>query len=700
MNILIPHTWLLEHLETPVSPQKLQQLVSLSGPSVERIYDRLGDNVYDIEITTNRVDSMSIRGVAREAAVILTQAGHPSQLRPLKHQLETYRNRELPATAAAFPLPDINDNPELNRRLMCVVLSDINRAATPDWMAKRLEQIEVNVHEAAIDITNYVTHELGHPCHAFDYDKLMATGGVITITEAQPDQTFTIIDGTTFQTKGGEVVFTDGEGTIIDLPSIKGTKNTSVDDSTRTILLLMESIRPDKVRFASMTHAIRTTAAQLLEKNLDPYQADDTMALAIALYEELCDARQVSPIYDTFDQAIQADASGTHAAPPQPKAVKLHSKDLNRYLGLNLDSATVTTIFEQLGCQVTVEQSEPNAPQYLLTVTPPTFRSDLSIPADLIEEVARIYGYHNLPSTLMSSAIPTQYQSDTDFELEHRLKSFLAHQGLQEAYTYSMVSPELAGESGQPLAAHLKLSNPLTEDMVYLRRSLVPSLREMIDANPMVRPLSVFELASIYESVSQTAVPNQPLKLSIVSTLDYRTFKGIVEALLAQIYVTQVETIPDNAPQPGFAQSAALIIKPAMGSHFTHLTEPCNIGSIGLEAVHGWPAAQLDWQQLLKVARKNPTYQPLPKTSFITEDMTFTLAAQTEIGPIISALRTISDRIHSVEFLDRYQQNVSFRISYHNPATNISSQDIEPLRRQVVEMVTHQFGGQLVGAIT
>lgn len=700
MNILIPHTWLLEHLETTVSPKELQRLVSLSGPSVERIYDRLGDSVYDVEITTNRVDSMSIRGFAREAAVILSQTDKSSKLKPLGRSLDTTQSAITAQTK--LPLPKIFDNPKLNFRTLCVVLSNIERTPTPEWMATRLQQTEMNVHDAAIDITNYITHELGHPCHAFDYDKLMATGGEIHIIEAQAGETFVTLDGTSFTTKGGEVVFKNAEGTIIDLPSIKGTKNTSVDESTKTIMLLMESIRPDKVRFASMTHAIRTTAAQLLEKNLDPHLATETLALGIELYQSICHAKQASEIHDSFlTGQVQA----------KQETVTLHSQEITRYLGISLPSEHVVSILEQLGCSVEVEQSESRSPHYVLHVTPPTFRSDLHIPADIVEEIARIYGYHNLPSALMDTAIPTTYQENTNFELEHKLKTFLALVGWQETYNYSLVSQELAAQSGMLPVDHLAVANPLTEDMVYLRKTLVPSLVQMVKTNPMHRPLSVFEFATVYlesgaegkglevaKSADQkiTAVPYQPLRIGLVSTQSYEHLKGALEALLSQVYVDTLSVVTDNKPMPGYRQSAQLYVVNGVTKGTTQHT---HLGWIGIEADSGFAAAELDWVSLLSVAKQNPTYQPLPKTSIVSEDITFTLPEKTEVGPLITAIKQLHPVIKAVEFTGKYKQNVSLRLTFHNPESNLSSLDIEPIRKQIVDWVERQASGSLVGTL-
>ena len=241
MNILIPHQWLLEQLETKAKPEKIQEYLSLAGPSVERIERREGDDVYDIEVTTNRVDSMSVRGIAREAAAILPQFDVPAKLAVSKLSFASLK----PAAKQLLPLPKIDNSRKLSRRISCVVLTNVKHTPTPDWMAKRLQQVEMNIHDSVIDITNYITHELGHPIHAFDYDKVMELGGEINITTARKGERFTTLDEESYIAVGGEVVFKNPQGKIIDLPSIKGTLNSSIDDDTKNVLLWIESIEPE-----------------------------------------------------------------------------------------------------------------------------------------------------------------------------------------------------------------------------------------------------------------------------------------------------------------------------------------------------------------------------------------------------------------------------------------------------------------------
>ncbi len=661
MNILIPHNWLLEHLETAVSPAELQKIVSLSGPSIERIYDREGDQVYDIEVTTNRVDSMSVRGIAREAAVILAQAGKAASLKPINvPEIDVATNQTL-------PLPKIINNPALCKRIMCVVLDTVQHTATPEWMAKRLKQIEQNVHDSVIDITNYITHELGHPCHAFDYDKIMQLGGVITVVEATSGKKFTTLDGETYETVGGEVVFENEQGEIIDLPAIKGTANTAVDSTTQRVLFWIESLNHKKVRFASMKHAIRTVAAQLNEKQVDPYLADAVLARGVELYQSLCHACVASTVYDEFS-AAQA-----------PTTVLVQESTFSRYLGIEIATESIAEILEKLGCQVQYSKAEK-----CFSVEPPSFRPDIEIEADVVEEIARIYGYHNLPSTLMNTAIPTSRPEGTRFDVEHACKLFLAHIGWQEVYTYSLVSGKIAQESGYALAEHVRLQNPLTDDRVYLRRSLVPSLVEVLDANPQRPALGVFEIAHSYHP-QPNDLPIEELHLTLIGQKSYPEVRGDFERLLRQFYITQL-SITEVPRVP--LQQGEITATTARG-----------VVSIGTVTIleQGRVVFDLLLTELAHICKTHPTYQPLPKAEAVTEDLTFSLPERTPIGTVIQTMIAVHEKIASVKIIDQYKQNFTFSYTYLDPEKSLSKDEVEPIRRQIIALVAQKFSGALVG---
>lgn len=665
MNILIPHTWLLEHLETEATPQEIQRLLSLSGPSIERIYDRDGDQVYDIEVTTNRVDSMSVRGIAREAAVILSQAGVPAKLKPLQIP-EIAKSTEQNGESTHLSFPKIENDPAVCKRITCVILSNIEHTSTPPEMAKRLQQIEQNIHDSVIDITNYITHELGHPCHAFDYDKIMALGGVIRVVIADAGKPFTTLDGVSYKTVGGEIVFENQKGEIIDLPAIKGTANTAVDDSTTKVLLWIESIDHQKVRHGSMSHAIRTVAAQLNEKQVDPHLASSVLARGIELYMSHCNAQVASPVYDDFPGKTN------------PIAVVTPYKVFSRYLGIELSREKITALLEQLECQVSFDETTSS-----FHITPPTFRPDLEIPADIVEEVARLYGYHNLPSTLMNTEIPLNKPSGTNFDFEHTTKRILADLGWQELYTYSLVSEELAVEDGFTIEEHLKLQNPLTDDRVYLRRSLTPSLHEILDNNSEHRELSIFEIANVYHP-QPTGLPREELHLTLLGNKTYREVRGVMESLLETYFITECHVRP-------LTEATGEIVVTQNGVEHS-------IGTIFITKKDR-VAVDIIVSKVLPLLKTHPTYQPLPKAAAVTEDLTFVIPEKTAIGPIIAEILKSDQLVKKVELTDQFKQNYTFSIQYLDPEKSLSSIEVEPIRKRIVQAISEKFSGSLVGAL-
>ncbi|AKM81665.1 MAG: Phenylalanine-tRNA ligase beta subunit [Candidatus Pacebacteria bacterium GW2011_GWF2_38_9] len=668
MNILIPDKWLREHLQTKATKSDIQKYLSLSGPSVERIYD---NEVYDIEVTTNRVDSMSVRGVAREAATILKRAGIAAQLKDVKFQ-EIKKH-----PAENLPLPEIIYETDEVHRVLAVVMTGVKHVDSPEIMKQRLEVIGVNAHEALIDISNYITHELGHPCHVFDYDKIMNRGGKIIIKEATKGKKFTTLDGAEYETIGGEIVFESESGEIIDLPAIKGTLNTCVDKNTKSILFWIESLDAKKVRRASMGHAIRTVAAQLNEKNVDPNLGKEVMEYGVKLFEKLCQAKVASELYDYFPN---------HQI---PKSVALKMETIKNYLGIELKESEIKEILHDLDCQVSIKNN-------VVTVTPPTFRPDITIAADVIEELARIYGYHNLPSKLMDGELSVNPDPNTNYQLESLIKHFLADQGYQEIYSYSLISEKLALDSGHQLNKHLKLANPLKEENTYLRRSLIPSLIEIIDNNPSQKEMSVFELAFIYNP-KENDLPEQTLKFSLVSNRAYCQVKGDLLNLFDRLYIFSHdqeliidEKINKDIQMPIAKQEADFLIKTDKKQK--------KIGELMI-LKNNFTAIELDLKSLIAVSKKYPNYKKLIKTASIIEDLTFTLNKNTAVGELISAFKKVDKRIKKVELLDIYENNYSFSFIFQDEKINMSSEEVEPIRQNIVKIGQDEFKAKLVGQI-
>jgi phenylalanyl-tRNA synthetase beta chain len=609
MNISIPHSWLKVYLTTDATPQKIAECLSLCGPSVEQLEKIKEDFIYHLEITTNRVDMMSVRGIAREAAAILPHFGFSARLK-------LNDPPEIETPTPSLPLTII-DKDHLCHRILAVILDNVDLKPSSKKIQDRLKAVGIRSLNNVVDVTNYVMTDIGHPTHVFDYDRIKPKKFIIRTSRA--GETVVSLDDKKHTLPGGDVVIDDGSGEIIDLPGIIGMANSVVTDTTKRIILFIETSNPIKIRKTSMTLGIRTIAATLGEKDLDPEMALIALKRGVQLFKKLTGASVASKVYDLYP------------LPFKRKAVTAPLDLIRQRLEVEISQKEVDKILQSLG---------------FVNGQVPSWRAkDINIPEDIVEEVARVYGYHRLPSYLMATPIPTNYP-DENFVLENKIKSWLAGMGLNEIYTNSMVSAELAQQSGIPLNEHLKIKNALSSEWQYLRRSILPQHTQNFPA---------FEMANTYQSRSGD-LPEQRLELVISGFEEFSKLKGVVDALFAKLHLP-------------------------------------------VEAELTQTAAVINLRPILKKATLYPAYQPLSLFAPVIEDLTFTLPVQTYIGPVITMIKHADKLIAGVELVEIYQQNHTFRITYQSHKKQLSAEMISPLRKKIVAILKTKFKAQLVGEL-
>src|SRR3989344_4669902 len=391
MNILIPDQWLREYLKTKATPEQIKEYLSLCGPSVERITKVADEIVYDIEITTNRPDSMSVIGIAREAAAILPRFNISAKFTndPYKLNTDNYILRASGASRevtlkSSKPL-SIKTNPVLNPRWTSVVLTNVTVKDSPVWLKKYLELTGIRPLNNVIDITNYLMRAYGQPAHAFDYDRIGKNKNkipVMLLRESKNGEGLTTLDGKTHTLPGHDIVIEDGNGTLIDLCGIMGAENSSIKNATTSVVLFMQTYDPGHIRKSSMALAHRTEAATLFEKGLDLELVLPTIYKSVELMQELAHAQIASPVYDVYDSKYE------------PVNVTVSKEKLTTYLGgAVLPDEEITDILQSLQLEAKLTKTE-------ITVKVPSFRRDIAIDVDIIEEVAQTYGNHRIVATL------------------------------------------------------------------------------------------------------------------------------------------------------------------------------------------------------------------------------------------------------------------------------------------------------------
>ncbi len=646
MNIQILDSWLREYLKTPAKYKQIVDNLSLTSVSVEKITEQDQDYIYDIEVTTNRPDLMSVVGLAREAAAVLPQFDIQAKFSEPKFESNISETKplELPITI----------DPRLINRI-CAVALEVTVKESPKYIKDRILASGINPHNNLIDVTNYVMRETGHPMHAFDYDKLLKFGKFI-IREAKKGETLIDLHNDKYELKGGEIIAEDGKGEIIDLLGIMGTANSAVDETTKRVMLFVDNDDATHIRRASMGLGIRTDAAILNEKGVDPELALPAILRGVELLKEIADGRVVSKLFDEYPNKVQA------------KTVTVTEEKINQVIGIEIPLKVSEKILTNLGFEVTT-------PGKSLSAAVPSWRlDDIAIPEDLIEEVARVYGYFKLPSVLPHEKIQAPYRQTFDqFYWENRARDALKYWGFTELFTYPMVSEDLLEEAPEN---SVTIKNPLTEDHIYMRRTLVPSLLEAIRENKNRTLLNLFEIANVYIKKANS-LPDEKLRLAGVikeEKVDFLKVKGLIESLLHDLGIKNLEFTPAKSG----AQGADIFI----GKEYLGEIEVLEKGLIDFE---------LDFDLILQHVSSSKIYIPTSKFPEAVEDLRFEIDETIPFSKITNTIKEQSDLVKRVELLDVYQNKKTFRIVYQSTEKNLTSEDLGILREKITSALQKTY---------
>lgn len=407
----------------------------------------LDDVSLDVDLTPNRADCLGIRGIAREVGVLNDLDVTAPDIKPVTAIIDDSKEIRLAAPVAC------------PRYLGRVVRNVDLSKPTPLWMKERLRRSGIRSIDAVVDITNYVLIELGHPMHAFDLDALH---GNIVVRMASPDEKLTLLDGQEVSLQDDVLVIADDEKALA-MAGIFGGEGSGVTEKTRDIFLESAFFAPDAIMGRARRFGLHTDASHRYERGVDPELQHTAMERATALLLDICGG-QAGPV----TEAVSADSI------PQAATVTLRRARMNKVLGIEIDTTKVEAIIKRLGFTAT-KQAEG------WQVTVPTYRFDISIEEDLIEEVARVYGYNNIPSRAPLARLKMQRRSENQISLRDVQRS-LQTLGYQEAITYSFVDPKHQAALF-PEQATLTLPHPISVEMSSMRLSLWPGLLSAVGYN-------------------------------------------------------------------------------------------------------------------------------------------------------------------------------------------------------------------------
>jgi phenylalanyl-tRNA synthetase beta chain len=656
MDIKITDKALRYFLDTPSTPEELARKVSLCGPTFDRINKIDNEYLYEIEVITNRIDTAGAQGVARDSAAILNQMGIKSTMinDPYQEKINLYPH--LPKTF----LFDITDK-TLVPRLVAVSLENITIKDSPEDTKTLLNLCGERPINNVVDITNELTLLYGMPSHIFDLDKLAAQK--LTIRESRKGETITTLDGQKNELPGGDIIIEDGAGRIVDLYCIMGGSVAEVDQHTKNILLIVPTGQPKKIRRTSLSLQKRTLAAQIHEKQPDTQLCLPVLTKAIQLFEQRAGAHVSSSVYDSQSE------------PLTPKEIDLEIAWANKLIGIDIPNQTIITILESLGFSITKKSKD------ILACLVPSWRYyDINIREDLVEEIARIYGYSKLLPVIPCVNLLPEAKNPV-LIAESQIKNILSDQGFNEIYNSSLLSEDTIVKTGLDVSEHLKLTNALSKDFEFLRISLVPSILQNLKNNQgkSEEPYNLFEISNTYQKTKEK-LPDEVSTLVIASTLDYRIVKGYLELLLSKLNINLFKfRVTSNSPKYFVTENTAEIISKGKVLGYLGSIKPAILHKIGITSN---PIVIEMITESIAVSRQvNLVYKPISEFPEVVEQIT--VSSKLKIGDIIDKIYGSSKLINSLAYTDSYENNHSFKVTFSSPEKNLTQAEVNEIKKAI-----------------
>lgn len=649
MNIKVTYNWLLEFLDTDANPYEIQKYLSLCGPSVERVEKTDNDYILDIEVTSNRVDTASVYGIARECAAILPQFNKKATLKELKISYNSTAesgNRKL--------MLKISDPQRLCNRLTAVVMDNVKVGELPDFMKERLVNCGIRSLNNLIDITNYVMLETGQPTHVFDYDRIKT--GKLMLRKAKKGEEYVALDDKVYDLMDEDVVIEDGTGRIIDLPGIMGAANSVVTRETKRIVFFMENNKPVVIRKTSMRLGLRTMAATINEKSPDPELPKTALYRGIELYQKYSGAEIAGQIYDIYPKKYVQ------------KTISVSLNEVDRIIGVKIPKQEIVKILQRLGFAVSNSKTD------ILTVKVPShLAKEVNIKEDLIEEIARVYGYFRLPSSIQDTKyIKQPKEVERLFEVQSKIKHFLKDIGLHEVMNYSMISKEMIENSDLKTADYLVLKNAVSEDIKYMRIHLIPSLIKNVKENEgKTDTVKFFEIAKTYKPRKHD-LPVEEFKLGIIVNSSYFDLKGIIDALLGELNIFNYKIGRSLHPLLSSNIRGSIKINTDSLGEFGQLKEQYRIKNKVKSNVF---LAVFDFKNLIKYYRDIPKIKPINPYATVKLDLTIELNSDINFESIKEKAFKTLKLLQEMEVLDTFKNKITIRFYFSSDKRNIKEEE-------------------------
>lgn len=658
------------------------------GLPLEKALD-LNDWILDVNVTPNRADCLCIVGIAREVAALTKQP----MVFPREDKKEIKESSETQTTV-------IIERPDLCPRYVAKLILNVKIAPSPFWMRRRLTALGVRAINNIVDVTNYVMLELGQPLHAFDFDLLEERR--IVVRTANPGETFTTLDGVERIMPAEALMICDGRKPVA-LAGIMGGLNSEVKAETRNILLESAYFDPMGIRRTAKRVGLNTEASLRFERGIDPNGSLKAAERAAYLMAKLAGGTIVKEAVDNYPKKIE------------PRKILLRANRVNQILGTALSAGEIHQHLEDLTLKVEAINSEK------FEVTVPTFRVDIEREIDLIEEVARLYGYRQIPITLPLGRVGPERRGKTE-KLAHKARAILTACGFFEMINYSFLSPQVLKKlnliTSDPRCNLLMIKNPLSEDQAAMRTTLLPGILQTTrhNFNRQNFNLKLFEMGRVFFPRKGEELPEEVEMLAgVISGLreeeswykpaeecDFYDLKGALELLLEGLGVKEYNFRPGaNEPFLHPTKSAQIVANEKLLGILGEL-HPDTQGAFDLnQPVYIF---EMNFSLLQELTAEKRVFQPLPRFPAIFRDLSFMVEEKILAGDLKRAIwEGGQGLVKEVRIFDLYRgkpippgkKSLAFRIKYQHAERTLTDEEINELHQKIIALLKERFGGEL-----
>ncbi len=651
--------------------------------------DYMGDTVLDLDITANRPDGLSVVGIAREVAALTGQKTHIPEIE--------YEETDTPIEGQiSIEIVD----PDLCPRYSATLITDVEIKDSPAWLQERLIACGQRPINNIVDITNYVMLEYGQPLHSFDYERI--GGKKIIVRRADDNEKFYTLDEVERELNSDMLVIGDGERTVA-IAGVMGGLNSEVTDTTTSILLEAASFNAASNHYTSQHLGLTSEASMRFSRGISAGMTIPALKHATKLIAELGDGKIAKGIMDVYPGKKESEP------------ISVTADRATRVLGVEVSQQQITEALTALGFECEAEGGK-------IIATAPYWRSDIRLPEDLIEEVARIIGYDKIPITLFRDPIPS-HDPDTSLDTIRAIRERLTGYGFQEITTYTMTSLQalsnLLPEPAPPEPMPLRVTNPMTADQEYMRPNLRANVLTTLASNRRYEEegIRLFELGKIFIPLEKGLPTEQEVLCGTMSgdrvekswlggggTYDFYDVKGAVEALLAHLGINaEFEASDDKSLHP--ARQAAIVIKDngmkvklgVIGELHPKVADAFEISeTVGL--------FEVNINTLLPFVTGAKTYETVSRFPSINRDLALVVDADVSHQMILDIIKGFS-LISEVKLFDVYsgkqvasgKKSLAYRLVYQSPTHTLTDEEVNKVEEQILKKLSDKLGAVLRG---